>query len=165
MAFNYSKARFSTDRIHRYYLERCWDFKKPSLMVIGLNPSTADERKNDPTVTRCISYAKKWKFGRIYMMNIFAFRATDPIDMKNSSDPIGNKNDMWLLKVARRSNLILCAWGNHGLYKDRSTRVFSLLKKYKLYCLEINKTGMPKHPLYCNGNLTPILINKEIKND
>jgi hypothetical protein len=153
-----SWAEFSSDRVHRYALWRTWDEKKGIAMFIGLNPSTADEIKNDPTVSRCINYAKRWGFGGMIMSNIFACRATDPKVMKGAEDPVGSKNDQWLLKLAKEASLILAVWGNHAEFMARGKAVMSLLKGTELHCLAMNKTGHPKHPLYCSGSLKPVLI-------
>ena len=95
-------AIFSGCRTYRYTLWRSWDRDKGDVMFIGLNPSTADETLNDPTVRRCINYAKSWGYGGIYMANMFAFRATDPKEMKQAKDPIGYRNDFWLMDMAQR---------------------------------------------------------------
>jgi len=113
-----SSAEFSPDRVHRYELWRTWDKSKGIAMFIGLNPSTADEIKNDPTVTRCINYAKKWGYGGMIMSNIFAYRATDPKIMKGATDPVGPDNDEWLVKSSKEAGLIVAAWGNHGEFMD-----------------------------------------------
>ena len=84
-------AKFSACRKYRYALWRTWDESKPYVMIIGLNPSTADENKNDPTITRCINFAKSWGYGGVCVTNLFAFRATVPSDMKTSNDPIGTE--------------------------------------------------------------------------
>lgn len=73
-----TNAILSEDRKYRYVLSRIWDESKPMVMIIGLNPSTADETKNDPTIIRCIDFAKSWGYGGVYMLNLFAFRATLP---------------------------------------------------------------------------------------
>ena len=96
-------AEFSKDRIHRYALYRVWDESKPLIMLIGLNPSTADENKDDPTIKRCVSFAKHWGYGGLIMVNIFAYRATDPRKMKKATDPVGPDNDKWIRKLARLS--------------------------------------------------------------
>ena len=83
-------------------------------MFVGLNPSTADEVSDDPTVRRCISYAKAWGYAGLCMTNIFAFRATDPKDMKAVHDPVGMDNDMHLLRVSRHAGVVIAAWGAHG---------------------------------------------------
>lgn len=127
-------------------------------MFIGLNPSTADEIKNDPTVTRCINYAKQWDYGGMIMANIFAYRATDPKVMKAAVDPVGPDNDEWLLKLVKGADLIVAVWGNHGEFMDRGRAVLVLLERITLHCLALNKTGHPKHPLYCSSSLEPALI-------
>ena len=82
-------ARFSESRTHRYALWRIWEKGAPMVMFVGLNPSTADETQDDPTIRRCIDFAKRWGYGGLYMLNIFAFRATNPKDMKAAADPVG----------------------------------------------------------------------------
>jgi hypothetical protein len=146
-------AEFSPDRKHRYTLWRIWDESKPYAMFIGLNPSTADEVKNDPTVTRCLGYAKKWGFGGLYMMNIFAFRSTDPKKLKFVVDPVGEKNDYWLKKIAKDAGIVVAAWGNHGSFLERAKEVSTLIPK--IHCLKLNKNGQPAHPLYLASNLMP----------
>ncbi len=153
-----SSAKFSPDRVHRYALWRTWDESGKIAMFIGLNPSTADEVKNDPTVTRCINYAKRWGYNGMIMSNIFAFRATDPKVMKAAQDPVGPENDKWLLKLANEANLIVAVWGNHGDFMKRGKAVMSLFEESELHCLAVNKTGHPKHPLYCNNSLKAVLI-------
>lgn len=133
------------------------------LMVIGLNPSTADETLDDPTIRRCIDFAKRWGFGALCMTNLFAFRATDPEVMKRTLAPEGetidsntSRNCRWLLKTARGAGMILVAWGKHGIYRERQTTVLRMLGQYKLHALAINKDGSPKHPLYVRGDTSPI---------
>jgi len=84
-------AKFSACRKYRYALWRNWDESKPYAMIIGLNPSTADENKNDPTITRCINFATSWGYGGVCVTNLFAYCATVPSDMKASNDPIGTR--------------------------------------------------------------------------
>lgn len=121
---------------------------------IGLNPSTADEVKDDPTIRRCISYATRWGYGGMVMTNLFAFRATDPEDMKRADDPIGPENDYWLQAVAEKSAITVAAWGNGGVYLERAERVASLIED--LQCLRKTGRGQPWHPLYLPQTLTPI---------
>lgn len=148
-------ATFSRCERYRFDLFRIWDESKPKVMFVGLNPSTADATKNDPTVTRCIRYAQSWGYGGMHMMNIFAFRATDPSDMKAEPEPIGTDTDEWLLKVEQESALTLVAWGNHGAHLNRAAQVCTLLSE--LHCLKQNKNGYPAHPLYLKASLTPII--------
>ena len=152
-------AVFSVNRVYRYSLLRHWGglFYKGRVMFIGLNPSTADEVKNDPTVRRCIGYAKAWNFAGMYMANIFAFRATKPEKMKAADDPVGPTNNDALICMARSSDLIVAAWGAHGAHKGRDKEVKQLLTG--LHYLELTKHGHPRHPLYLKKSLTPIFWN------
>ncbi len=109
-----SSAEFSVCKKYRYALWRVWDSNKPLVMFIGLNPSTADDVNNDPTVTRCINFAKDWGYGGLCMANIFSYRETDRHIMKEQNDPIGPDNDKWLKKLAAESGLVVAAWGNDG---------------------------------------------------
>lgn len=132
-----------------------------ALCVIGLNPSTADETKDDPTIRRDIGYAKRWGFGSLVKTNIFAWRDTDPAKMKAQAEPIGADNNRHIVEQARRAGLVLCAWGRHGLHLGRGQAVLELLKAegIKAHALYINMDGTPKHTLYCRGDLRPFQIN------
>lgn len=150
-------AIFSEDRSYRYALSRTWDRTKPFVLFVGLNPSTADENNDDPTIRRCINYAKSWGYGGLLMGNIFAFRATLPTDMKKATDPIGPENDKWLRKLSNASKITIGAWGNDGSFLNRSGDIFSILPK--IYCLKVNSSGEPSHPLYLKSSLKPIVLN------
>ncbi len=147
-------AILSEDRKYRYVLSRIWDESKPTVMIIGLNPSTADETENDPTIVRCIDFAKSWGYGGVYMLNLFGFRATQPKDMFNTKEPIGNENDKYIYEYSKICDKVICAWGNDGDYKNRSKEILSKIEN--LYYLKLNKTGEPAHPLYLKGDLIPI---------
>lgn len=123
-------------------------------MVIGLNPSTADEIQNDPTITRCISFAKSWGYGGVCVVNLFAFRATVPLDMMNAADPVGPANDIWLTDLAKAAGIVVAAWGNDGSYLGRSAAVKAMFSN--LHCIKLNKSGEPAHPLYLKRNLKPV---------
>jgi hypothetical protein len=122
-----------------------------------LNPSTADEVKLDPSCTRARVYAEHWGYGALVVTNLFGWRATDPDDMKAAKDPVGTGNDRAILGAAKHSALVVCAWGNHGAYLERSTQVISLLreKKVPLHALRLNGNGEPAHPLYLPATLKP----------
>jgi hypothetical protein len=139
-------AEFSDDRVYRYTLWREWGNK--TVAFIGLNPSTADENIDDPTIRRCINFAKSWGFGRMVMLNLFAFRATDPRDMKACQEPIGPENDKTLEGVSYSSDLVVCAWGVHGAHIDRGDEVTGMLLRrgIELHCLGRTTKGYPKHP-------------------
>jgi hypothetical protein len=123
-------------------------------MFVGLNPSTADEVADDPTIRRCIRFAKEWGYSGLCMANLFAYRATDPREMLAATDPIGAENDRYLLEYAAGANLVIAAWGNHGNHGNRHTAVKQILPS--LYCLKVTRTGMPGHPLYLPQTLKPI---------
>lgn len=151
-------AEFSPCRRWRYTLWRIWDSECPYCAFIGLNPSTATETENDPTVSRCINYARDWGYGGMYMLNLFAWRATDPDDMKAADEPVGEDNDAAILRIANAAGLVICAWGNHGAYRERSTGVKELLRaaNIQVHCLTVTGTGEPGHPLYLRANCKPV---------
>jgi hypothetical protein len=151
-------ATFSDCRNYRYALWRIWDYDKPRIMFIGLNPSTADETQNDPTIRRVIGFAKDWGYGGIYMCNLFAIVSTDPAILKMCTDPIGD-NDHHLLKYADLSKDILFGWGNFKEAVDRVKYVSGLFPN--ALCLGKNQNGTPKHPLYIAAKTTPISFNPQ----
>lgn len=131
------------------------------VQFIGLNPSTADEKINDPTIRRCIDYSKRWGYSALCMTNIFAFRATDPKDMMAHEEPIemAYENAKQVELVAEGAALIVCAWGNHGSHMRRAEKFIKHLgsvRNFKLHHLGLNADGSPKHPLYLKKTLTPI---------
>ena len=141
-------AVLSGDRIYRYALFREWDIGDGFVLFIGLNPSTANEQKDDPTIRRCVRFAKDWGCKGLWMVNLFAYRATDPNELLSVGDPIGHDND-WHLKLGvKRSRLIVAAWGTKGSLKDRDRKVIEMLNNTKIQCLGITKAGFPRHPLY-----------------
>jgi hypothetical protein len=148
-------AEFSPDRTYRYALYRIWDESLPLVMFVGLNPSTADEVEDDPTIIRCVNFAKGWGYGGLIMVNLFAFRSTDPSKLKSAdnNDPIGPENNDWILKIQSSAKLVLVAWGTKGTLNQRDKAVLKLLEAP--HCLETTKHGHPKHPLYVQGNAKP----------
>ncbi len=148
---------FSADRAHRYTLWREWIGGTGYVQFIGLNPSTADEVQNDPTVRRCIAFAKAWGYSAMCMTNLFAYRATNPDVMKRHADPVGSLNNWALLHVAGQAALIVAAWGVHGTHQQRGWRVRRLLEAdHHLHCLGRTKDGEPKHPLYLRADTRPV---------
>jgi hypothetical protein len=139
-------AKLSRCRKYRYALWRTWDDSLPYVMFVGLNPSTADENTDDPTLIRCMNFAKSWGYGGVCMANLFAFRATDPLVMKAADNPVGRLNNKWLKQLAQEAGLVVAAWGNDGVYLKRSQKVVKMIPD--LYCLKMNKSGEPAHPLY-----------------
>lgn len=151
-------AEFSPCRRWRYLLWRCWDARKPAANFLMLNPSTADETKLDPTCSRARDYAERWGYGALVVTNIFAFRNTDPSQMKAAKDPVGARNDDAIVRAASESAIVVCAWGNHGTFLERSSQVRKLLDKsgIALHALRVNANGEPAHPLYLPGTLKAV---------
>ncbi len=154
-------ASFSPCGKFRWELWRTWDELGWILNLIMLNPSKAGVVENDPTVTRQIQRAKNLGAGSLWVTNAFAFRATDPKDMKAADDPVGSENDSYLLNVAKKSSMIICAWGGHGSYRSRSKRVCNLLQDFDLWALGAGKTGEPAHPLYLSYSVQPFVWKKK----
>ena len=152
--FSKSGAVFSDCRKYRYALWRMWNEHMPIAMIIGLNPSTADQTRNDPTITRCISFARSWGYGGVCVTNLFGFRATSPTQLKAHHDPIGKENDAWVHEMAKGAAITVAAWGNHGKFLNRSLEILPSLGQ--LYCIKMNKSGEPAHPLYLKAELKPV---------
>lgn len=154
------KAIFSPCRKYRYALWRTWDESKGTCGFIGLNPSTADETQDDPTIRRCIGFAKSWGYGSLMMVNLFAFRATKPKDMFDAEKPIGTNNNGWILACFAESKVVIAAWGNGGAYMDRGAYVIEMGIRDDNPCkyLSLTKQGEPGHPLYLKANLKPLVF-------
>lgn len=153
-----SSAWFSPCMQYRYMLFREIPGGEPRTMaVIACNPSTADHEQSDPTVTRCLNRAKEMGFGGFTMLNIFAFRATDPKEMRRAIEPVGIENDQIIRQAVAQCELVVCAWGAHGKHKGRGEAVLRLLKDVDLYALKITKGGFPQHPLYIGNSVRPTL--------
>ncbi len=144
----YRAADFSPCRTWRYTLRRTWAPLKPRLLMTLLNPSEADETRDDPTNRRGIGFAKLWGFGSLVFCNEFAFRTPSPAEMKRADDPVGPENDAWILREAKAADKIVVAWGVHGDYRGRDAQVLDLLADFELFCFGRTKDGHPKHPLY-----------------
>jgi len=154
-----NKCEFSPDQKYRYYLQR--NFKKNAknlLVFIMLNPSTANEQYNDPTVERCQNHALNKNYDGMIILNIFAYRTTNPKQLLQTKNPIGEKNNQTIINTIKKHQNIICAWGNHGKILNRSNEIKKILKKHrkKTQAFEITKQNEPKHPLY-------IPYNKKLK--
>jgi hypothetical protein len=124
-----------------------------------LNPSTATEVQNDPTVERCERRARTLGFGAFQVVNIFAWRATDPRDMRAAADPVGPQNDAAICRGADWADKVICAWGTHGSHLDRGAAVHNLLVGAKigpLFHLGLTLQGHPRHPLYLGYGVAPM---------
>ncbi len=153
-----SWAVYSDCERYRYSLRREWEGGTSRVTFVMLNPSTATELQNDPTVERCERRARAMGFGGFQVVNIFAFRATDPTDMRRAADPIGLENDAAILDAAAWADKIICAWGTHGAHLRRGAQVAQMLRSFghPLYHLGLAKEGAPKHPLYIGYKVQPM---------
>ncbi|MGR3483773.1 MAG: DUF1643 domain-containing protein [Paracoccaceae bacterium] len=148
-----SWATYSDDLTHRYLLERAWG-PGPRMLFVMLNPSTATEAQNDPTVERCERRARAYGCGAMRVTNVFGLRSTDPRGLRMATDPVGAQNDDAIAESARdwlrADEVTLCAWGTHGAHLGRGPAVEALLRATgrPLSVLGLTKDGHPRHPLY-----------------
>jgi hypothetical protein len=157
----FGSAVISPDLLYRYELTRTWEIRLPILNWIMLNPSTADALKDDPTIRRCIAFSHSWRYGGIRVYNLFAFRATQPRELKGWVDPVGPENDSYLSKLTGE-DAIVAAWGSHGsAFPDRVYRVCSILKGKKVFVLGRTKGNQPSHPLML-ASATPLKKWEEV---
>ena len=145
-----SIAIYSDCERYRYALTRVWKFEASRLVFVMLNPSTATEVQNDPTVERCERRARTLGFGSLQVTNIFAWRDTDPKKMRTAKDPIGPDNDKTIMEACSWGDQIIAAWGTHGAHLGRGVQVKQILHSSDkpVFHLGISKGGHPKHPLY-----------------
>ncbi len=158
-------ATFDATGQYRYSLGRCWNGAAPAIAFLMLNPSTADQQQDDPTIRRCIGLAQAWGYGSLEIVNLFAYRTTVPTGLKTVSDPVGADNDRYLLQAAKMAEQVILAWGNWGRLLNRDRAVLDLLQQQSisnLYCLALNKSGQPRHPLYMPRGIQPIVYQSGI---
>lgn len=154
--FGRRKAVFSDCERYRYWLE-IRVAKGPLCNFLMLNPSTADENRDDPTVAKCRRFAKRWGYGGIVVTNLFALRATDPREMLAAAEPIGLENDRYISDAARYCDMVICAWSQYGNHLGRADHVYRMI----LECRNCTPSALkvaaePWHPLYLRENLLPI---------
>lgn len=151
-------AIFSPCRTYRYILWRVWDDSLPLALFCGLNPSTADETVDDPTIRREIGFAKLWGYGGLYKGNAFGYRSTDPKGLATVADPVGPDNDAIIREHAARCELRIAAWGaDEAVTPTRTAALREILGD--CYCLGTTKAGRPKHPLYLAANTERVRFN------
>ncbi|WP_374423767.1 DUF1643 domain-containing protein [Paracoccus sp. (in: a-proteobacteria)] len=153
-----SSAVFSRCGLYRYALTRNWGeagLRGRRVCFVMLNPSTADHRRNDPTIARCESRAADLGATAYRIVNLFALRATYPQELRLAADPVGPENDAAIRRAARWADLVICAWGMHGAMGDRAAVVERMLRGcgLRLYHLGLTKSGAPRHPLYLKRSL------------
>lgn len=152
-----ASATFSEDGTYRYLLTRIWG-ERPSVTWVMLNPSTADETVNDPTITRCINFSRRWGCTGLSVVNLYALRSTDPAALAVHPDPVGPENDRIIAENCRPPQMVIAAWGSGFRQQDRPSEVAAIFTATgrKLLCLGVTKDGHPRHPLYVRGDTTPM---------
>jgi len=143
---------------YRYRLDRAWDSGLPVATFVMLNPSTADGETDDPTIGRCLSYARAWGCGALTVVNLYAWRATNPRELTTADNPLGPDNDAYLIAAAKSASasggVLVAAWGANAT-PERIAEVIALPGMNRLNALALTKAGQPRHPLYLRGDLTP----------
>ncbi len=137
-AYRYRLSRM-TDCPLRWVKRICW---------IMLNPSTADEVNDDPTIRRILGFSSSWGYTHVEVVNLYALRATDPAALCSHPDPIGPLNDTWIRDMSASADVTVAAWGAHKMASgDRVQKVWNAAA-HNLWCLGVTKRGAPRHPLY-----------------
>lgn len=153
-----SFATFSDCKKYRFTLLRIWDESLPLILFVMMNPSTADENVNDPTVAKCMRYARKWGYGGLYIGNVCAYRATDKKALLDILDPVGAINILSVMDMAKKADLTIIA---HGQLPNRlqfhADNMCDKLREseIKLHVLKLSKDGIPCHPLFLSEQLIP----------
>ena len=142
-------AIFDSSGDYRYQLGRRWQ-DGAEVAFVMLNPSRADAACDDPTLRACIQFAQRWAFGSLTVVNLFGYRTPHPKVLKQVSEPVGEENDHYVVQAVERAERVVLAWGNAGGWLGRDRAILSLLNPYqqKLYYLQLNRSGHPRHPLY-----------------
>lgn len=143
----HSTALYSPCLQYRYGLRRTWKAGGNEVLFVMLNPSTATEERNDPTIERCQRRAARLGFGGLRIANLFAWRATRPADLRRADDPVGAETDALLRDWSGSVALTIAAWGVHGAFRGRAAQVAPLLRGDVRH-LGLTRDGHPRHPLY-----------------
>lgn len=153
-----SGAVFSPCRTYRYSLWRRFyrlfltPMEERLIVYIGLNPSTANEDYDDPTMTRLTSFSKQFGYDGFVMLNLFGLVSTDPVPMLKHESPTGPDNNRAIDIITSEAAAVVCCWGSHGSHRDRHKEVYELLKFNNIQAFDVNQDGQPKHPLYVKGD-------------
>ncbi|HKJ00091.1 MAG TPA: DUF1643 domain-containing protein [bacterium] len=152
-------AVFDASGCYRYTLTRRWAPGGDSVAFVLLNPSTADAERDDPTIRRCMGFARDWGFAALEVVNLFAWRVTQPAGLRRAPDPVGPENDAHLLRVTQAARRVVLAWGIHGALGGRDAAVCALLASAvrRLECLGVTQGGHPRHVLYLPRDTRPVV--------
>ena len=155
-SFMIGSASLDRTRRYRYRLRRDWQTSPRRVTFIMLNPSTADARVLDPTIRRCVGFARAWGFGGLDVVNLFAWRSTRPEALRRVADPVGPRNHAAIASALRESSLVVAAWGNTAPAREQALRVCRLATRLRtpLFCLGTTLGGQPRHPLYVRRTTT-----------
>lgn len=139
---------------YRYSLARTWAPELGALTFVMLNPSTADATQDDPTLRKCMHFAREFRFGELRVVNLFAWRSTSPLGLpQESRAAVGEGNDRHILEAVQGSVQVICGWGAHGGKFQRDKDVLQLIRRsHSPHCLQITKGGFPAHPLYLKND-------------
>ena len=150
-------AVFDQTRQYRYRLGRRWQLGGSSVAFVMLNPSQADASRDDPTLRACMQFAQRWEYAALCVVNLFGYRTPHPKELMQTEEPIGDENDHYLLQAVEEAERVVLAWGNWGSLAGRDRTILQLLRPYqaKLTCLQINRSGQPRHPLYIKRSVLP----------
>jgi len=165
-------AVFSSCGRYRWWLQRTWQPQRPTLVFVGLNPSRADGQRDDPTLRRLVAFGRRWGFGRLEVLNLFAAVATTPAALRRLSDPVGPENGAWIRRCLARpgpwctqppaaddadGTLLWLGWGNGGAWRGHDRALLALVAAFALqpFALRCTASGQPGHPLYCPASMTP----------
>ena len=148
-------ATFSPCGHYRWWLERLWQPAAPRLLFIGLNPSRAGGQRDDPTLRRLVGFARRWGFGSLEVLNLFARISPSPAVLRRAADPVGAEADVWMQQrlVAHPQATLWLGWGNQGAWRGRDRAVLALLQGRDLWALGLTAAGQPRHPLYVAGDV------------
>ena len=154
-------AVFDKSRRYRYSLSRLWDGTRPKATFVMLNPSKADAEINDPTISRCISFAARIGCGALEVVNLFAFRTAYPEQLRACRRPVGELNDHYIDAAVRSSSLVVVAWGNWGYLHGRDEEVLQRISAHQqLHCFGLTLKGRPRHPLFLPSHSELVLLSR-----
>ena len=145
---------------YRYWLTRKWDDEKPLAGFVGINPSTADEKNPDQTLSNCKSIAYKFGFGGVVLVNLFAVRDKKPSIVAKQSDPVGSDNNEYLQRFADEVDCAISAWGEaEADYPERVEQVQRTIDR-DLWAIYLTQEGYPKHlARYKKDEVDPVLYH------
>ena len=156
-------ATYDPTGAYRFRLSRVWAPGAGRVVFVMLNPSTATAVLVDPTVKRCLRFAREWGYGAVEVANLFALRSTDPKALYAHAAPVGEGNDLAILAACGAADLVVAAWGVHGALTGRAEAVLGLFSSHGIiaHSLKVTKDGAPGHPLYLPSTAVPALLGPQ----